>query len=183
MENQPDLNKEQLIENPAAPAAALQIDQGKLNQYLERLKLEQNLPLGFLAGAVACLAGAGLWALITVITEYQIGYMAVAVGLMVGFAIRYAGKGIDQIFGIMGAGLSLIGCLLGNFLSMVGFAANSENVGFIDTLVSIDVSVIPQVMMDTFSPIDLLFYGLAIYEGYKFSFRPITEEEVAKNAV
>jgi hypothetical protein len=38
--------------------------------------------------------------------------------------------------------------------------------------------MVPEVMMDAFSPMDLLFYGIAIYEGYKFSFRQITEEEL-----
>ena len=28
-------------------------------------------------------------------------------------------------------------------------------------------------MKADFSPIDLLFYGIAIYEGYKFSFRQV----------
>ena len=30
-----------------------------------------------------------------------------------------------------------------------------------------------------FSPIDLLFYAVGVYEGYKFSFRQLTEEEIA----
>ncbi|HEX7014155.1 MAG TPA: hypothetical protein VF191_01505, partial [Cyclobacteriaceae bacterium] len=37
-------------------------------------------------------------------------------------------------------------------------------------------------MMSTFSPIDLLFYGLAAYEGYRFSFRQISEAEILANA-
>ena len=40
------------------------------------LKDRQNLPLGLLAGLGAALGGAVLWAVITVATEYQIGYMA-----------------------------------------------------------------------------------------------------------
>lgn len=30
-----------------------------------------------------------------------------------------------------------------------------------------------------FQPLDLLFYGIALYEGYKFSFRRITRQELA----
>jgi hypothetical protein len=36
-------------------------------------------------------------------------------------------------------------------------------------------------MKDSFSPMELLFYGIAIYEGYNFSFRKITEEEIIAN--
>lgn len=108
--------------------------------------------------------------------------MAIAVGFIVGYSVRYLGKGIDQVYGIMGAGLALLGCLLGNFFSLVGFAANAENLGYLETLSSIDYSLIPTIMTETFNPMDLLFYGFAVYEGYKFSFRPITEEEIKEHA-
>jgi len=35
------------------------------------------------------------------------------------------------------------------------------------------------IMKETFSPMDLLFYGIAIYEGFKLSFSGLTQEEVA----
>ena len=34
-------------------------------------------------------------------------------------------------------------------------------------------------LIETFDFMDLLFYGIAIYEGYRFSFRNMTEEERA----
>ena len=33
-------------------------------------------------------------------------------------------------------------------------------------------------MVETFHPMDLLFYGIAIYEGYRFSFRELLEDEI-----
>lgn len=36
-----------------------------------------------------------------------------------------------------------------------------------------------EIMKVMFSPIDLLFYAVGVYEGYKFSFRQLTEEEIA----
>jgi len=149
---------------------------------MERLKLEQNLPSALLTGFIASIIGAILWAAVTVITEYQIGFMAITVGLLVGFAIRYFGRGIDKIFGIIGGVFAIFGCLLGNLFSILGFYAISVGIGIFDILGLINLSVIPDLMVETFSPIDLLFYGLAIYEGYKFSFRKITEEEIIANA-
>ena len=146
------------------------------NEQFEQLRLEQNLPFGILAGFIAAIMGAILWGIITVATEYQIGYMALAVGAGVGFAIRFAGKGIDQIFGYWGAGIALFGVLLGNLLSIIGFIANAEGLGYIETLVLIDYNYIPELMMETFSGIDLFFYGIAAYEGFKFAFRKITEK-------
>ena len=160
----------------------VKINEQKLNDYMEKLKLEQNLPLGILGGVLASIVGAILWAAITVATEYQIGYMAIAVGFLVGYTIRFMGKGIDQVFGISGAILSVIGCLLGNFFSIVGFIANAEGLGYVETLSLIEISQIPEIMGDTFQIMDLLFYGIAIYEGYNFSFRQVTEEEIIEHA-
>ena len=47
---------------------------------LASFKNEQNFIGGIGAALAAALVGAGIWTAITVTTEYQIGYMAVAVG-------------------------------------------------------------------------------------------------------
>jgi len=177
MENPQEQTGEQPVQQQAQT-----IDQEKLDRYLEQLRLEQNLLFGIIAGLAASVAGALLWAVITVSTGYQIGYMALAVGFFVGMAMRYTGKGMDKIFGIAGAVLALFGCLLGNFFSIVGFVANSEGLGYFETLSSINYGIVPELMAETFSVIDLLFYGIAVYEGYKFSFRVITEKEIMQNA-
>ena len=179
---EPDEEPKEQTAEEASEGKEISINQVKLDRYIEQLKLDQNLPMGVLAGLVASVVGAILWAVITVVTEYQIGYMAIAVGFMVGYSIKIIGKGIDNIFGIIGATLALFGCLLGNFLSLVGFFANAEGLGYFETLSMIDYSVIPGVMMESFDIMDLLFYGFAIYEGYKFSFRRITDEEIIEHA-
>jgi hypothetical protein len=151
---------------------------GKLsNEFYQRIRLDQNLPLGLIAGIGTGIIGAILWGAITVATEYQIGYMALAIGAGVGYSVGYVGKGIDQIFGIMSAVIALLSCILGNFLSTIGFIANSENLGYWETLIRFDYSYFPAVMKETFNFMDLLFYGIAIYESYRFSFRKISLQE------
>lgn len=170
------------IENNQPQIATTTLDEGKLYQYRERLRFEQNLPLALLSGLIAALIGAFLWAAITVVTNYQIGYMAVGVGFLVGYTVRFFGKGIDAIFGVSGAFMSLLGCLVGNFLSLVGFVSNEEGFSYLEVLKIIDYSLVPAAMMESFNPIDILFYGIAIYEGYRFAFRHVTEEEIVANA-
>lgn len=177
MDNQNDSTPENGVVTPE-----ITIDKDKLDLYNNKLKLEQNLPLAIIGGLSVTIIGAILWATITVVTEYQIGYMAIAIGLAVGYSVRIFGKGIDMIFGIIGAFLALFGCVLGNFLSLVGFFANAEGLGYFETISLIDLSLIPDIMIESFNPMDVLFYGFAIYEGYRFSFRQITEEEIIENA-
>lgn len=176
-----DLPQEESNEN-ATGQAEMSINQEKLNQYLEGLKQEQNLPFGLAAGFGVAIIGAIIWAVVTVSTGYQIGYMALALGFGVGYAVRIAGKGIDQIFGFGGAALALLGCLLGNLFSIIGFVADAQGMGIFETLSVMDFGLIPQIMGETFSPMDLLFYGIAVYEGYHFAFRQVTEEEIIAHA-
>lgn len=147
-------------------------------EVIEKLRMEQKLIPGILSGLVVGLLGAILWGIITVSTGYQIGYMAIAIGAGIGFTIRKMGNGIDNIFGFCGAGISLLSVLLGNFLSIIGFIANAEGLGYIETLLRFDFAYLPTIMADAFSTMDFLFYGFAIFEGYKFSFRVITEKSL-----
>ncbi len=145
---------------------------------LELLRSEQNLTSGILGGAIAAVVGASLWAGVTFVTGYQIGWMAVGVGFLAGFGVRLLGKGIDQVFGIAGSLLSLAGCGLGNLLAVCGLVSNQQGLPFFDVLSRLDLEIAEGLMMATFSPMDLLFYGIAMYEGYKFSFRSLTPEDL-----
>ena len=149
----------------------------------ERLRLEQNFLRGITGGIIGGAISVILWVAITVATKYQIGYMAIAVGFIVGYAIRICGKGVDKIFGISGAVIAFLACLIGNFMSLVVFTVNMFNaegysVGYFEIFQYIDISKFISEMKGAFRPIDLLFYGLAIAEGYKFSFRKITEKDI-----
>ena len=140
-------------------------------EIIEKLRMEQRLIPGIVSGLVVGIIGALLWAAISVLTHYQIGYVAIGIGAGVGFAIRKIGNGIDQIFGISGAVISLFSVLLGNFLSIVGVVANTAGLGYMETLslwnyflAASEYNSTFEVMKASFEVIDLLFYGLAIYE-------------------
>lgn len=130
----------------------------------------QNLGVAVLAGLVAAVIGAVLWAVLTVTTGYQIGFMAVGIGFLVGFAVRL-GHGTTKVFGVLGGTLALLGCLLGNFLSWIGFLARNQEVSVFSVLSATDMSLL-SAMIEAFGVMDLVFYGIAVYEGYRFSFAP-----------
>lgn len=140
------------------------------------LQNQQSLPVALVAGIGAAIVSAIIWAAITIVTEYQIGWMAVGVGVLVGLAVR-CGKGVDRVYSVVGAALALIGCILGNFFSIVGFVAKQEQMNVFSILGAIDYLKVPSVMIEASSPMDLLFYGIAMYEGYKLSVRSITADE------
>lgn len=145
----------------------------------ERLLMRQNPLFAIGAGLIACLAGAAAWAAITVATEYQIGYMAVGLGALTGVAVRYAGRGVIPLYGVIAAILSLVGCLAGNVLGSVGFLAIAEGVPYFDILLLLTPGITINVLMETFSPIDLIFYALAVSVGYRLGFTPVSRGDLS----
>ncbi|MFK7735255.1 MAG: hypothetical protein AB8B50_04455, partial [Pirellulaceae bacterium] len=83
-------------------------------------------------------------------------------------------------FGILGAACALLGCVLGNAFAICGFVAQDEGVSVINAVATLfaNPSAMLELMKLTFSPMDLLFYGIAVYEGYKFSFRQMTDQDL-----
>ncbi len=173
---------ESIIVAPLNDTDALQTSEIKRQlsfEVVEKLRMEQKLIPGILSSLIVGVLGAILWGTITVSTEFQIGYMAVAIGAAVGITLRKFGNGIDKVFGIWGAAISLFSVLLGNFLSIIGFLANSVEFGYLETLIRFDYTFLPEIMSETFSVMDVFFYGIAVYEGYRFSFRVVTEKDIS----
>jgi len=128
---------------------------------------EKKLLLGGLAGLAAAIIGAIIWAVVTVTAKYQIGWMAVGVGVLVGFALRIGNGG--KAFGILGALLALFGCILGNYFSLIALAAAELHVPFFTLLSNTDTPKVISAMWEDFMSASFLFYAIAAYEGYKFS--------------
>ena len=174
---------EQVADQAEAPTTEEQravIDPHKLQRYMERMKDEQNLLMGVVGGLLGATIGAVLWAVITVLTEYQIGYMALGVGFLAGIGVKLLGKGIDRSFQVAGATLALAGCLAGNLMVVVIFASLETGIPVATLLASLTPSIVVELYSATFNLMDLLFYGLAITIGYKYSLRTIPQEDVEK---
>jgi hypothetical protein len=134
-------------------------------------RTQQNFAFAAMAGVGAAIVGAVLWAIVTVVTEMELGLMAIAVGYIVGQAIKATGKGIDVQFGVLGAVCALLGCVLGNVISAVALYAKFEHLPLDSVFNLLSVDFLSRTTTAFFQPLDLLFYGIAIYEGYRFSFR------------
>jgi hypothetical protein len=157
-----------------------EISQEQLDSYLAHISKQENILLAIIAWIIVWLIWAAIWATVTVITGYQIWYMAVAIGLWVGYTFRILGKWRTKIFGILSASIALLSCVIWNIFTMFLFAAKQENINVFDIVPSVDWTLVPDAMIATFSPIDLVFYWLAIYIGFTYAFRVITHADVTK---
>ena len=161
--------------SPATPDSPIETE-----TVMASLRAEQSLGLALVGGLAAAVVGAALWAVVTLATGLQIGWMAVGVGFLVGGAVRLIGKGMGKPFGYLGATLSLLGCLLGNLLGLCAVVGQQEGMSLSLVLLNLDLAAVPGAMIATFAPMDLLFYGIAVYEGYRFSIRRVSSADMAR---
>lgn len=129
--------------------------------------MNDNTPLAVTAGILAALVGAALWAAITVATNYQIGFMAIGVGWLCGFAVAKFGRGSGPTFGVIGGACALLGCVLGNLWTAFAVFADMDHSTFWTVATSFDYSKTFSLLSGTFDVMDVLFYGLAIWQGFQ----------------
>ena len=151
-----------------------QVDPVLQREILRRaLESRQNVLLAVVGGLIGAVVGAAAWAVVTVLTEFQIGFMAVGVGWLVGQLTWRFGRGLSPSYGAVGAVFAVLGCLVGNVLSACHFASQIPELEatFWQLAGSFNFGLYWELIKITFSPIDVLFYLIALYEGWRFSFR------------
>ena len=79
-----------------------------------RLARRQSMRGAVTAGLIAILAFCIAWAALTSATGRVLTWMTVVLGAMVGYAVRYAGRGIDRRFPVLAAVLTLAGAVGSN---------------------------------------------------------------------
>ena len=181
LKDQPHLTELTLepTQAPDAPDPQVHAAPETTREVIDQLRAAQNFPMAIGGGLLATVVGALLWAMVSAAASTQIGYMALGVGLLVGGAVRLFGHGLDKRFGYLAGGLALFGCVLGDLLTSCTIAAYGAQVSLVAVLVHISLADIAAAMIQGFHPLDILFFGIAMYEGYRLSFRRLAE---ARNA-
>ena len=75
-----------------------------------------------------------------------------------------------------GALLALAGCLVGNFLTGAVVLSRHWDISLATFVARLTPDLLVRLMTAMFSPMDVLFYALAIWQGYKFSIVSATGE-------
>jgi hypothetical protein len=79
---------------------------------------------------------------------------------------------------VIGAVFTLLSCLAGEVFAVIQMAASSHNLGFFDALPHVDFSILVPTVLEHMSLLDYVIYGIGVYEGYQFSFRKLTPQEI-----
>ncbi|MEO1245022.1 MAG: hypothetical protein AAFX56_04975 [Pseudomonadota bacterium] len=148
------------------------------HELAQKLLSEQNFPVAVIAGVVAMAVAAGIYAAITVAAGgVSYGLMATGIGVVIGFAIQFLGRGIGSKFAVLASVLAVAGCLLGNLLAVVLLVAKANAMSPLDLLVNMDLVGISEIIVADLQFADLLFWILAIAAAAYFAKRKLTHEE------
>ncbi|GAA4200489.1 hypothetical protein GCM10022252_53760 [Streptosporangium oxazolinicum] len=140
--------------------------------------LANGLLPGVLTGLLATVAGAAGYGALIAFSGYEIGFAAIGVGLLVGFAM-IAVRPASPVLPPLAALLSLVGAALGQVVgSAVGWArASGEEYGpvFVQAL-----DAFPEDLRR--EPISLLFWVVAAYVGFSFVNRRVKSAREAHDS-
>lgn len=127
-----------------------------------------NVLAALLAGLFSCIVVSSVWALITVNAEKQWLFMGVFAGLAVGWFVKIVSGGNNSTIGVIGAFFALFSCVLGDFLTNIGFIAKNEGMTYFQTLGTLDFSYFVEIAFLDFDFFSIMIYGLAAIEGWVF---------------
>ena len=134
---------------------------------------------GLAAAIAAAVIGAIAWAVITVISDYKIGLVAVGIGVLVGLAIERFGGG-DPRLPVAGAILALFGCVLGDLFIAAHAWAKLRDVGIFDEFQR--PHEVWTAYTHAFGALYWVFYAIAAFEGYQFGRRGVRRAQAAAAA-
>jgi len=164
-------------ENDGETETTMPMAQTDVAPWVAGQRSRQPLSVAAAGGLLAALVGALAWAAISAVANAPVIWMSIGMGAMVGGAIRVLGHGSNRSFGILGAGLTLFACILGNGFANCAFVARDVGLSVTSLLVQISPHSLPRLIAATFHPADVLFYALALCLGYCFSFRRLSQAQ------
>jgi hypothetical protein len=151
---------------PACPSCVEQIRTELADQQPEG----KHYPIAAVGGLVGAFLGAAVWAGIAIITDFEVGYVAILVGFLAGLGVKLAaGKKRSQGMQIMAAALSIVGLLIAKYMILahvlVSLAAEGGvEVSYFDPTI---FEIFPAALKEMLSPFDALWLILAVGAAYR----------------
>ena len=125
-----------------------------------RLVRQQSVRGAILAGLIVVIVFSVAWALLSVAIGRVFPWMTLVQALLVGLAVRRAGRGIDWRFPAIAAAVTMAGALAGNVVVAAAFTAGEFDTGTLTILRSVTTMTWPVFFDEVMTGADL-FYAIA----------------------
>jgi len=121
-------------------------------------------------GILAMILGAGLWAVVTVVTEHEFSLVAIGVGALVGL-LMFSARPTSTGIAVVAALLTVVGCALGEFLAIPAYVAHKDGIAF-SKLINAELNH-PNLYFDSLDAKTYLFWGIGAVAAFSMVFRRI----------
>jgi hypothetical protein len=128
-----------------------------------------SLARGVIAGLVAAVLGAVVWAALTAVTGYELGIAAVGVGLFVGFAVHQFGGAPTSQHVAAAVALGALGAVLGLFAEVGVTIAKTYDASVGDVLTLTDWMAVARELVK--EPFSWLWTALAAWSAARLVMR------------
>ena len=134
----------------------------------ERLVHAQSVRDAIMAGLIVIIVYSAAWALVSTTIHRIFPWLTVVQGMLIGLAVRRAGRGLDWRFPTTAAVLAMIGALAGNIVVAAAFTAGEFDTGTIAILRAVTAMTWPVFFDEVLTPADAVYalFGAAVAAFY-----------------
>lgn len=138
---------------------------------------EQSLPNALYAGLITIILFSVLWAMASTLIDRILPWMTLVLGILVGLAVRRAGKGLDWRFPLLAAVLAIFGALLSNVVVAAAFTAAALDTSTLHVLRAVTSMTWPVFFDEALSVVDIIYGFVAAALAAFYANRRLTRAE------
>lgn len=142
-----------------------------------KLISEQNFVAAVVAGAIAMLLAAVAYGIVVETWPMTYGFAAAGVGLVIGLAMGFLGRGISTKFSLVAAVYTIAGCVLGNLFAKTMDSAKATASPPHEILREMPLSSLAEWSMSGLSLIHVVFWFVGVVGAVFLAKRPLSRSE------
>ncbi len=143
----------------------------------ERIVNAQSVRAAVMAGLITIIFFSVGWVVVTNWFGAVFPWATVLLGAMLGFALRFAGRGVEWQYAALAAGLTIIGCVVANVVLAASVRAEQDGVSTMQLLQSLSTYTLPDFFRETWNMGDTFFALLAAGIAAFFAQRRLTRDQ------
>lgn len=143
---------------------------GQVEKVMQAETQNPNLVVALLFGLAAGLVAGTVWHVIVIVTGYEIGYVAIGVGWLIGLAVHIgSGRKRAASLQVLSSAITLMTLLVANYFTFLHFLRKAlveqKTEGYGGEFFFISPFE-PSFLQDLVSPIGLLIWAIALYVAF-----------------
>ena len=130
-----------------------------------------------MAAFIAIIVFAVIWSMLTAMLGRVFPWMTLFLGVMIGFAVKRAGQGLDWRFPALAAAMAFVGSILANIVIAAGYTAGEFDISTFTVLRSVTTMTWPIFFDEVMTAADWVFAASAAVTSTFFANRRLSRRE------